>query len=378
MEWLGANAAAVLDVREDEHAGGHVRGSVWVRHSELTSDKLKELFQGGGPLFGVSRVVTLCINGDVYSYDAAIQLHKVVKEQGITVEVGHLHGGFTSLLRDCDDIADQLQDLDHDLWQRILSFCPPQAAMSPEAQPGEQEFPQQMDEEDAAKKIQALQRGRQGREAAAQKRLDNRMNQVAGGSPTAAAPPPQGEDEEEAAKKIQALQRGRQGRAAADKKKKDKQGGKMPAIGDNNRSASQPGQEAAQKSSSALPSISGRSASGASSPSSKSSALPPLDRQTPLAAKRKKERPAYAANDQSEVLLTDDELRAFFEQWDPDCDGKIPVAAFKQYYMSMDHMGLEDVAERNFDKMLAAFKSTNDGMLTFEEVSLLQLRISSR
>eukprot|EP01006_Ploeotia_vitrea_P006576 TRINITY_DN13941_c0_g1_i1.p2 TRINITY_DN13941_c0_g1~~TRINITY_DN13941_c0_g1_i1.p2 ORF type:complete len:320 (-),score=39.92 TRINITY_DN13941_c0_g1_i1:1918-2877(-) len=80
-------------------------------------------------------------------------------------------------------------------------------------------------------------------------------------------------------------------------------------------------------------------------------------------------------NDVSGVPITDEQLKAAFARYDKDNNGFIMKAEFKQFYKSLDQMGVtEDPAA--VDKLMAKYNMLGDDKLSFDEFAILMLKIS--
>eukprot|EP01065_Artemidia_motanka_P035430 TRINITY_DN43336_c0_g1_i1.p1 TRINITY_DN43336_c0_g1~~TRINITY_DN43336_c0_g1_i1.p1 ORF type:complete len:571 (+),score=232.06 TRINITY_DN43336_c0_g1_i1:55-1713(+) len=201
------------------------------------------------------------------------------------------------------------------------------------------------EEDDAAKKIQALQRGRQARREAEEKKAKKQAEldaQAKRDLEQEAKDQASGDhDEDEAAKKIQALQRGRKARQEADEKKKKAQG---QVVKKDDEKKAPPDPSAAQGSVDTL-------RVGGVEPGSPS------------------------VHDVSGVAHTEGDLARIFNQIDVNGNGWLSAEELTNFYIGMDHFGLEP--DPHFiERQLKQFGG--DGRVTFNEFAVIMLRIAAR
>eukprot|EP00993_Chasmostoma_nieuportense_P001760 NODE_2611_length_1138_cov_18.377844_g2491_i0.p1 GENE.NODE_2611_length_1138_cov_18.377844_g2491_i0~~NODE_2611_length_1138_cov_18.377844_g2491_i0.p1 ORF type:complete len:364 (-),score=85.49 NODE_2611_length_1138_cov_18.377844_g2491_i0:17-1108(-) len=90
------------------------------------------------------------------------------------------------------------------------------------------------------------------------------------------------------------------------------------------------------------------------------------------------DRPAYCEGDLSGALLSEQELRREFEQYDVNGNGWIDKEEFKEIYASFEHFGLAAEEEGRLEGLFAQFDQLGDGRLSYQEFAVLMLRLSRR
>eukprot|EP00756_Hemistasia_phaeocysticola_P063568 Hpha_TRINITY_DN7041_c0_g1::TRINITY_DN7041_c0_g1_i1::g.22852::m.22852 len=95
-----------------------------------------------------------------------------------------------------------------------------------------------------------------------------------------------------------------------------------------------------------------------------------FERELPL-----EDRPVAAQRDVSNVLLTDTELRLQFDKLDVNKNGFLGKEEFKEFLAEFDEMGLYDMVDR-VDEVLADYNLLGDDKLSFDEFSIIMLKIA--
>eukprot|EP00756_Hemistasia_phaeocysticola_P053732 Hpha_TRINITY_DN29689_c0_g1::TRINITY_DN29689_c0_g1_i1::g.165249::m.165249 len=184
-----------------------------------------------------------------------------------------------------------------------------------------------------------------------------------------------GDGHEEAAKRIQAVQRGRQARKTTGDKKKSKRGrkdsaGEVPEGGLNMRVPSPPPRPP--------DSPPGGSPPGNSPEASQKGVVvraggrydPTRPATAPaLAAVRARTIKGPFLGDVSGSLVTDEQLRAEWKQFDPEGTGFASRQHFRKAYMALEWCGLQPSA-REIDRMI---RTRSDDRLSYDEYCLLML-----
>eukprot|EP01012_Entosiphon_sulcatum_P057264 TRINITY_DN81005_c0_g1_i1.p1 TRINITY_DN81005_c0_g1~~TRINITY_DN81005_c0_g1_i1.p1 ORF type:complete len:263 (-),score=48.83 TRINITY_DN81005_c0_g1_i1:15-755(-) len=201
---------------------------------------------------------------------------------------------------------------------RRPSYVPPKPSMEPVID---------LEREESAIRIQAAERGRQARKKASLGASISSSSAPAEASELAQM------EEEQSAIKIQKIQRGRMARQQVEKTRAEAPGGALTITRAN------------------VPS------------------LPPRAERKPL--------PDYLQRDPSQSIVTDDQLRDLFEQFDTDGSGFISRQEFKRIYRSFEDFGTP-VSKQDLNALLKKYKVFDDGIVTYQEFALIMLTLAKR
>eukprot|EP00994_Dinema_validum_P001582 NODE_1324_length_1006_cov_60.892372_g1020_i0.p1 GENE.NODE_1324_length_1006_cov_60.892372_g1020_i0~~NODE_1324_length_1006_cov_60.892372_g1020_i0.p1 ORF type:complete len:234 (+),score=42.86 NODE_1324_length_1006_cov_60.892372_g1020_i0:65-766(+) len=230
------------------------------------------------------------------------------------------------------------------------------------------------DPDAAAAKIQALQRGKIGRNAAQQKKVNSkeesglqRIDQpVMYQMRLAPNKVPTDLMQDESAIKIQALQRGRLAR----KEVRDKQGNtpRKPEAGPKAADPSTPTSAVPTSPKSPRSPRTGAGVVVTTTPSGKLAPLHEVILASDIAPFRK---------DLSHALITDHQIRELFEKYDVNGNGYLSKKEMRAVYRSAENFGLPPKRD-DIDRAFNQFDSGGDGKISYTEFAILMLKLAAR